>query len=85
MERSSRFRLAIPLALLFLLVGPASAQDSVQPTKWDFSAWVAGETGEEFLNSFSEAQIFTAGVFVGSFLTDEVGRGSAAWPFRIRL
>ena len=39
------------------------------------SVWVAGETGEENTNSFSEAQILTAGVFVGKVLTGEIGSG----------
>jgi len=42
---------------------------------WDFSVWAAGETGEEHLNSFSEAQIFSTGMFAGKILTGEVGRG----------
>lgn len=42
---------------------------------WDFSVWVAGETGEELTNSFSEAQIMTAGVLVGRNLTKEAGTG----------
>jgi lipid A 3-O-deacylase len=42
---------------------------------WDVSLWAAGATGEENTNSFSEAQIFSAGVFVGRVLTDEIGSG----------
>ena len=41
--------------------------------KWDFSIWAAGETGEERTNSFAEAQIWTAGIFAGRTLTDEIG------------
>ncbi|HKN18065.1 MAG TPA: acyloxyacyl hydrolase, partial [Candidatus Sulfotelmatobacter sp.] len=48
---------------------PAQGRD------WDVSVWVAGETGEELTNSFSEAQILTAGVTAGRILTDEVGHG----------
>jgi hypothetical protein len=32
-------------------------------------------TGEELTNSFSEAQILTAGVTAGRILTDEIGHG----------
>ena len=42
---------------------------------WDFSVWVAGETGEENTNSFAEAQILTAGVVLGKELTGEIGSG----------
>ncbi len=46
-------------------------------TKWDFSVWAAGETGEETSNSFAQAQIWTAGIFCGRTLTSEVGNGWA--------
>jgi len=46
-----------------------------QDRSWDFSVWLAGETGEENTNSFAEAQVFTAGVFAGKMLTDEIGSG----------
>ena len=36
---------------------------------------MAGETGEELRNDFTEAQIFTAGVFAGKMLTGEIGSG----------
>ncbi len=42
---------------------------------WDFGIWIAGATGEEHLNDFSEAQILSAGVFAGKVLTSEIGRG----------
>jgi Lipid A 3-O-deacylase (PagL) len=44
-----------------------------QNANWDFSVWVAGETGEETTNSFAQAQVWTAGVFAGRVVTDEVG------------
>jgi hypothetical protein len=64
--------------VVFALVQSMSAQASeLQSRTWDISLWAAGATGEENTNSFSEAQIFTAGVFVGKVLTDEIGSG---WP-----
>ncbi|MGA7359378.1 MAG: hypothetical protein WBW70_11015, partial [Candidatus Sulfotelmatobacter sp.] len=52
---------------LFLFVRPAYSQAALPEVHrdWDVSLWVAGETGEEILNNFSEAQILTAGVFAG--------------------
>ena len=46
-----------------------------QGRAWDLSFWAAATTGEEHSNSFSEAQIFSAGVFVGHQLAGEIGRG----------
>ena len=62
---------------LFLFVRPAYSQAALPEVHrdWDVSLWVAGETGEEILNNFSEAQILTAGVFAGKILTREIGRG----------
>lgn len=60
----------------FSLFGSAGAQTDgpeASHRDWDFGVWVAGETGEELTNSFSEAQILSAGVFVGKILTGEVG------------
>jgi hypothetical protein len=79
----SRFRAAGPFILLLLLVhlvlvnpGYAQAEPSQAHARtWDFSVWVAGGTGEEHTNSLSEAQILTAGVFVGKVLTGEIGNG----------
>jgi lipid A 3-O-deacylase len=53
----------------------SSPRRSDAQKNWDLSVWVAGATGEEHLNSFSEAQIFSAGMFVGKILTDEIGSG----------
>jgi len=55
----------------------ALAQQSLplEDRKWDLSVWAAVATGEENLNSFSEAQIVSAGVFIGSSLTPEIGSG----------
>jgi len=73
---SIRFR---PTAcfLFLLIVGTLHSQNvpENQHRDWDFGVWVAGETGEEIRNDFSEAQIFTAGVFAGKMLTGEIGKG----------
>lgn len=63
--------------LLLLLIRPVCAQDvpAIQHRNWDFSVWVAGQTGEEHTNSFSEAQIVTAGFVVGKEVTGEIGSG----------
>jgi len=78
MDVIARFSSAARLLVFLLLVRPVYAQvDSpeAQQRNWDVSAWTAGATGEETLNSFSEAQILTAGVFVGKVLTGEIGSG----------
>lgn len=56
-----------------VLVHGQSAEKANQT--WDVGVWVAGATGEENRNSFSEAQIFAAGVSVGRLVTDEIGDG----------
>lgn len=66
------------LFLLLFVPPPLYSQAGIPDTQrrgWDIGVWVAGETGEEKLNSFSEAQILTAGVFVGRVLTNEIGTG----------
>ncbi len=70
-----RFRLAIPFLFLLLVVRPVRAQSEADRRNWDFAVWVAGETGEENTNSFAEAQVLTAGAFVGKELTSEIGSG----------
>src|SRR5437868_5879795 len=71
------FGLQCAVVLLLFLITRVSAQDATasQDYKWDLSLWSAAATGEENLNSFSEAQIFSAGIFIGRFLTPEVGSG----------
>ena len=53
----------------------------------DLSLWFAGATGEENSNSFSEAQILSAGAFVGRTVSGELGsgwrRGSLEYGFDI--
>lgn len=56
----------------------AKAQEtpaSEQGAKWDFGIWISGATGEENTNSFSEAQVWSAGLMAGRKLTGELGSG----------
>ena len=75
--RASRLR-ALGFLCLALAVLTASARTQrlpeVSTRKWDFSVWAAGATGEENTDSLSEAQVLTAGVFVG-LATHEIGKG----------
>ena len=74
----SRFRKVSPFILLLLLVPTLYGQaepSQVRLRTWDLSVWITGGTGEEHTNSLTEAQILTAGVFVGKVLTDEIGSG----------
>jgi hypothetical protein len=75
MKRVSHARiLLVPILVISCLVGTLSAQvTESQNRRWDISIWAAGATGEENTNSFSEAQIFSAGIFVGKVLTYEIG------------
>ncbi len=76
--------------LLLLAFCRASAQDS-QPIErkgtLDLSVWVAAQTGEEITNSFAEAQILSAGAFVGWAITGEHlngwRRGSLEYAFGV--
>lgn len=74
--------------LIFLFVsalsGGAHAQynPESQHRAWDLSFWASGATGEETTNSFAEAQIFSAGVFVGHSLGGEVGTGRRRGRFQ---
>ncbi len=70
-----RFRSAIAFLFVLLVVRPSYPQSETDRRNWDFAVWAAGATGEENTNSFTEAQILTAGVFVGKELTNEVGSG----------
>ena len=44
---------------------------------WDFSIWTGGATSDGKTNSFAEARIRTAGVFLGKVIAGEMGRGWA--------
>jgi hypothetical protein len=70
-----RFRSASAFLFVLLVVRPSYPQSETDRRNWDFAVWAAGATGEENTNSFTEAQILTAGVFVGKELTNEVGSG----------
>lgn len=77
-SRPLRFKaFASVLLATSALSGPACAQvnPELQNHNWDVSIWVAGATGEENTNSFSEAQLFTAGISVGHSVTGEIGAG----------
>jgi len=56
-----------PSASAFGQTLPAAAHKG----QLDLSVWAAAETGEENTNSFSEAQIFSAGAFAGWTITGE--------------
>jgi hypothetical protein len=76
---SGKLRAAGGALFLFLVIfartAPAqTTNESALSHAWDFGVWVAGETGEEVLNDFTEAQILTAGISVGKVLTGEKGK-----------
>lgn len=71
--RTARPLLAISSLLLATFVGAQNLPPNRQGT-WDLNVWTEGETGEEITNSLTEAQIWSAGFFVGRVLTDEHGR-----------
>jgi lipid A 3-O-deacylase len=78
MDNHSRFPVALAFLFLLLVARPLDAQahlPEAPPSNWDFGAFVVVATGEENTNSFSEAQILTAGVSAGRVLTDEIGKG----------
>src|SRR3989442_8941387 len=70
----------VTLTLFLFLTCAAPAQEHLprvgQNGNWDFSVWIAGATGEETRNSFTQAQIWTAGAFIGKVITSEIG---SAW------
>jgi Lipid A 3-O-deacylase (PagL) len=80
MTEMARFSTAQRVFLfLVIFTGAAVAQDNSFPA-WqkgtlDISPWMAGATGEELTNSFTEAQLFSAGVSFGRVMTGEFGRG----------
>jgi len=82
---------ALRLALLLLLPYAVPAQEHpprlLEKGSWDIGVWIAGATGEENRNSFTEAQIWSAGVFVGKVVTGEVGtswlRGNLEYGFNL--
>jgi hypothetical protein len=73
--RSMIFVLLLLITSALSNVALGQANPELQNYSWDFSVWAAGATGEEVTNSFSEAQLFTAGVSVGHALSGEIGSG----------
>jgi opacity protein-like surface antigen len=67
------------LVVLVLAIAPMclSQNDPPEsaPRSWDFGIWVAGATGKETTNSFTQAQIVTAGFGVEKVITGELGNG----------
>ncbi|MGA9963728.1 MAG: acyloxyacyl hydrolase [Terriglobales bacterium] len=65
--------------LILILLSSASCAQVPSPAlekgNWDFSAWVAGASGEETTNSLTQSQIFAAGVFCGKVISGEISRG----------
>lgn len=80
---------AVLLLILFLSsrIYGQSPESNRQKGDWDLSVWAAGETGEENTNTWTEAQIWSAGFFVGRTLTHERGpgllRGSVEYAFDV--
>ena len=81
----------VSLTLLLFVACAASAQEHAAPVgkkgNWDISPWIASATGEEDRDSLTEAQIWTAGVFIGKVITGEIGsgwrRGSLEYGFEL--
>ena len=72
----------IGFALILVLAAAAHGQSpATENPKWDFAVWAATETGEETTNSFTEAQIASAGIFVGRILTADHGRSWSRGQF----
>ena len=70
----ARFSTAVIVTAIFFLQCDAACQEpSSANHNWDFSIWVAGATGEENTNSLIEAQIVSAGVFMGRTIKHDVG------------
>ena len=78
----------VSFILTLLVLGHAAqAQERVPNGTWDISAWAAGATGEEHTDSFSEARLWTGGVFLGRVMNHEVAggwrRGSLEYGFNL--
>jgi len=83
-------RIRRPLCILLFACVLASAQEKIPlaaQKNWDLSVWVAGSSGEETTNSFAQSQIFSAGIFGGRVVTDDIGshwrRGSLEYAFSL--
>jgi hypothetical protein len=68
-----RMRVSIGLTLLLLFSHTVPAQEHptslLEKGTWDISPWIAAATGEENRNSFGEAQVWSAGVFLGRVMS----------------
>jgi hypothetical protein len=61
---------------VFVLPAIASCQEAAFANRdWDLGMWVAFSTGEENTNSFAQAQILSAGPFIGRTIKRRAGRG----------
>jgi len=63
----------IVVLVSYSLCGQTPAGNA-QRQNWDFSVWAAAATGEEITNSFTESQIWSAGLFFGRMITGDIGR-----------
>ena len=70
-------KIALACAVFLLGLNPAITHAQPVPINhpWDVSIWAAGATGEENTNSFTEAQISSAGILIGKMGTAEIGSG----------
>ena len=71
----AQYSLAISLAALFQLRVATCQESSIPSQNWDISVWTAFSTGEEHTNTFTESQIWTAGLFVGRIVKHDAGSG----------
>jgi hypothetical protein len=81
------FSTAVIMAAIFLFQCDAVCQEPSSANRnWDFSIWTAIATGEENTNSFGEAQILSAGSFVGRTLKRHAGNGwwQETWSMEFR-
>jgi hypothetical protein len=61
---------------IFALSSTALCQERASSDRnWDLGMWVAFATGEENTNSFVEAQVLSAGPFIGRTIKRRAGRG----------
>lgn len=83
----NRFPLFVAAVLAMAGWPPAALCQPVplQAVNWDLAVSASISTGEEHLNSLSEAQILKAGIFVGKTIINEMGtrwwRGSLEYGF----
>lgn len=71
----AQYSLALLIAVLFIPIDAKCQEASIPGQNWDIGIWTAIATGEEHTNSFTESQIWSAGLFVGRIVKHEVGTG----------